>query len=135
MSTIQGNFLSETVQQQVISFVRDPTKGRPVEQKYMASNEEFVTEDDLGRASTRALNELTRKARSSEEFVAMEEAARLRSNDEQNGRVVDVVLSDMSAPWVQEIAWGKNSLNDPYLRMMNTSGTAFRDHAGSMVRL
>ena len=50
------------------------------------------------------------------------------------GRMVDVVLSDMSAPWEQTTGFWKRSLSDPYIRMMNTSGISFKDHAGSMVR-
>jgi 21S rRNA (uridine2791-2'-O)-methyltransferase len=48
-------------------------------------------------------------------------------------RSVDVVLSDMSAPWHPTSGFWKRSLSDPYNRMMNTSGMSFRDHAGSMV--
>ncbi|TKX21576.1 rRNA methyltransferase-like protein 1 [Elsinoe australis] len=49
-----------------------------------------------------------------------------------DGRVVDVVLSDMSAPWpLSSGSWIK-SVSNPYFRMMNTSGVSFRDHAGSM---
>ncbi|KAH7058973.1 FtsJ-like methyltransferase-domain-containing protein [Macrophomina phaseolina] len=55
-----------------------------------------------------------------------------RTQDEALGRVVDVVLSDMSAPWDQTSGFYKRSITEPYLRMMNTSGMAFRDHAGSM---
>ena len=50
-------------------------------------------------------------------------------------KTVDVVLSDMSAPWEQTSGFWKRSLSDPYYRMMNTTGIAFRDHAGSMVCL
>lgn len=49
-------------------------------------------------------------------------------------RTVDVVLSDMSAPWHQTSGFWKRSLSAPYNRMMNTSGVTFKDHAGSMVR-
>lgn len=49
-------------------------------------------------------------------------------------RMVDVVLSDMSEPWPQTTGFWKRTLSDPYIRMMNTSGISFRDHAGSMVR-
>ena len=52
---------------------------------------------------------------------------------ETESRLVDVVLSDMSEPWPQTEGFWKRSLSDPYYRMMNTSGMAFRDHAGSMV--
>jgi 21S rRNA (uridine2791-2'-O)-methyltransferase len=58
----------------------------------------------------------------------------LKERDMQQGRAVDVVLSDMSEPWDQTTGFHKKSLSDPYFRMMNTSGNAFRDHAGSMVR-
>jgi 21S rRNA (uridine2791-2'-O)-methyltransferase len=59
----------------------------------------------------------------------------LKERDVRQGRAVDVVLSDMSEPWDQTTGFYKKSLSDPYFRMMNTSGNAFRDHAGSMVRL
>jgi 21S rRNA (uridine2791-2'-O)-methyltransferase len=58
----------------------------------------------------------------------------LKERDERQGRVVDVVLSDMSEPWDQTTGFYKKSLSDPYFRLMNTSGIAFKDHAGSMVR-
>ena len=46
-----------------------------------------------------------------------------------------VVLSDMSAPWPQTHGFSINSLSNPHIRMMNTSGISFADHAGSMVNL
>lgn len=48
-------------------------------------------------------------------------------------KMVDVVLSDMSAPWDQTDGFYKRSISDPYRRMINTSGLDLRDHAGSMV--
>lgn len=56
-----------------------------------------------------------------------------RKKDEEEGKMVDVVLSDMCAPWEQTTGFWKRSLSNPYHRMMNTSGIAFKDHAGSMV--
>jgi hypothetical protein len=54
--------------------------------------------------------------------------------EEDLGKVVDVVLSDMSEPWPLESPnYWKRSLSDPYIRMMNTSGIGYKDHAGSMV--
>ncbi|POR36106.1 rRNA methyltransferase 2, mitochondrial [Tolypocladium paradoxum] len=46
--------------------------------------------------------------------------------------LVDIVLSDMSEPWHQTTGYTANTLSNPYHRLMNTSGNAFRDHAGSM---
>lgn len=57
----------------------------------------------------------------------------LKERDRRHGRVVDVVLSDMSEPWDQTTGFHKRSLSDPYFRMANTSGIAFKDHADSMV--
>lgn len=54
------------------------------------------------------------------------------SDKARAGRMVDVVLSDMSEPWPQTYGFWLNTLSNPYNRMMNTSGNAFRDHAGSM---
>lgn len=48
-------------------------------------------------------------------------------------RPVDVILSDMSAPWHQTDGFWKSSLSNPYYRMMNTSGVGLKDHTGSMV--
>lgn len=38
----------------------------------------------------------------------------------------------MSEPWPQTTGFMSNTLSNPYRRLMNTSGNAFRDHAGSM---
>lgn len=57
-----------------------------------------------------------------------------KERERLEGKTVDVVLSDMSAPWDQTSGFWKKSLSNPYFRMQNTSGTSFRDHAGSMVR-
>ena len=59
----------------------------------------------------------------------------MRERDEQAGRVVDVVLSDMCEPWEQTSGFWQRSVSDVYDRLMNTSGIGFRDHAGSMVSL
>ena len=71
-----------------------------------------------------------------EQAAADSEASLIEKStvDEALGRTVDVVLSDMSAPFDQTTGFWKRSLSDPYYRMMNTSGINFKDHAGSMVR-
>lgn len=62
-----------------------------------------------------------------------ERTASLPGHESLEERVVDVVLSDMSAPWEQTEGFWIKSISNPYYRMMNTSGMPFRDHAGSMV--
>ncbi|RDA89326.1 hypothetical protein CP532_6242 [Ophiocordyceps camponoti-leonardi (nom. inval.)] len=54
------------------------------------------------------------------------------SETESQTALVDVVLSDMSAPWDQTTGFNARTLNNPHYRLMNASGIAFRDHAGSM---
>ncbi|PYH47711.1 RlmE family RNA methyltransferase [Aspergillus saccharolyticus JOP 1030-1] len=112
VSTIQGNFLNPEVQDYVRKFVRDPNRGRP---RVMSPGRNGQPECDQ-----RMPLEI---AQGSNELGALNDI---------NERTVDVVLSDMSAPWHQTIGFGKRSLSDPYNRMMNTSGISSKDHAGSM---
>jgi 21S rRNA (uridine2791-2'-O)-methyltransferase len=46
--------------------------------------------------------------------------------DVRDGRVVDVVLSDMSEPWPMSYSKRVRSVSNPYSRMQNTSGMPFR---------
>ncbi|KAJ8109349.1 hypothetical protein ONZ43_g6161 [Nemania bipapillata] len=68
-------------------------------------------------------------------YIDAERAESIDSDHEtslDDGKLVDVVLSDMSDPWLQTSGFSSNTLSNPYYRMMNTSGMSFRDHAGSM---
>lgn len=145
VSTIQGNFLSPIIQNEVRAYVRDPDLGRPRKQ-ISSREEEGLTEADHEEME-RGYIDIERQARldgvgteaigtqTYEEYDAVADAKlSLRERDLRHGRAVDVVLSDMSEPWDQIVGFHKRSLSDPYFRMMNTSGNAFRDHAGSMVR-
>ncbi|PGH11223.1 hypothetical protein AJ80_07228 [Polytolypa hystricis UAMH7299] len=118
VSTIQGNFLSPQIQAYVQEFLRDPNRGRP---RYEASEvppPESSTQKDPNKHQSEHCEMVTQNGDTS--FAVLEE------------KTVDVVLSDMSAPWDQTSGFYKRSLSDPYHRMMNTSGINFRDHAGSM---
>lgn len=57
---------------------------------------------------------------------------RSKKAEDDGGKMVDIILSDMSEPWEQTTGFWKRTLSNPY-RMMNTSGIPFKDHAGSMV--
>ncbi|KAB2580054.1 Ribosomal RNA large subunit methyltransferase E [Lasiodiplodia theobromae] len=148
VSTIQGNFLSEAVQAEVRAYVQDPERGRPVRRQVIWSGDEEAEAEEDGavehgeHAETKGYTEAELEqqemgyidrerrapliAREDEEdghshgetehavgtaTGAGKKKSGRRAEDEAMGRVVDVVLSDM---------------------MMNTSGMAFRDHAGSM---
>lgn len=147
VSTIQGNFLSPAIQDEVRAYVRDPDLGRV--RRHISSEEQGgLTEEDLNKME-RGYIDLERHAHleglesetiglpgeGKEQTGRPDAKLSLKERDERQGRAVDVVLSDMSEPWDQTAGFYKRSLSDPYFRMMNTSGNAFRDHAGSMVRL
>lgn len=146
VSTIQGNFLSPEIQDEVRAYVRDPDLGRPRKQITSRTSEGRTEEevDDMERGYIDIERQAHLEGAGKEAFgeQAQEDIAEddpsarlsLKERDIRHGRAVDVVLSDMSEPWDQTAGFYKKSLSDPYFRMMNTSGNAFRDHAGSMVR-
>lgn len=105
-----------------MEFVRDPNRGRPRLPTPPADEAGHITADN----DTTVLQSLA------ESSVAAIEKDK-EENGKQKERTVDVVLSDMSAPWAQVKGFSNRSLSNPYRRMMNTSGISFRDHAGSMV--
>ncbi|KAL4901963.1 hypothetical protein BDW74DRAFT_169912 [Aspergillus multicolor] len=116
VSTIQGNFLDPAVQAYAREFVRNPQRGRPYSPGVAQETE------DHGRTVESILE-------ASRTCDALGGGYDGYLNDQ---RTVDVVLSDMSAPWHQTTGFWKRSLSNPYHRMMNTSGVTFKDHAGSM---
>jgi 21S rRNA (uridine2791-2'-O)-methyltransferase len=149
VSTIQGNFLSRAVQAEVRAYVQDPNLGRPRKQSIFSSEEEAndsVTEEEL-EDMQRGYIDFERRALldgvdpesigqtdgTTKQKGAQDTTLSLKERDKRQDRVVDVVLSDMSAPWPQAAAYSySRSISDPFFRMMNTSGNSFRDHAGSM---
>ena len=138
VSTIQGNFLSPAVQEEVKKFLRESNRGRIREQpSFIAEGSEYqMSEEDIEQTS-RSYFELeqstdVRTSSSSDEVAQNMYEGRPKTGDLGSG-MVDVILSDMSEPWEQTEGFWKRSLSDPYYRMMNVSGVNFRDHAGSMV--
>lgn len=153
-NALQGNFLSEETRERVREFVREEGRGRVKGGGYRAEDEapsgilqrrqqedgeelahEHAEEDGAVSVATRAGGSPPAAEEQTAEPTTPPTPTDIRTRDRQAGRVVDVVLSDMSAPWPLVTSTWVKSVNNPYLRMMNTSGMAFRDHAGSMVSL
>ncbi|KAI0152892.1 23S ribosomal RNA methyltransferase [Xylariaceae sp. FL1272] len=118
VSTIQGNFLSPVVQTLVKDYLVEFAKPKA------AKTQEAAPEEDE--------NVITEKP----SYIDAERAESAEPDhheiDHDDGKLVDIVLSDMSAPWIQTSGFSSNTLSNPFRRMMNTSGMSFRDHAGSM---
>ncbi|KAL8840936.1 MAG: hypothetical protein Q9170_001129 [Blastenia crenularia] len=136
VSTIQGNFLSAAVQDEVKKFLRGTVRPEPGHQNLSRkSDHRYSAEYELHSSAQSYSEQEKRSDVFAQEFAhqAMEDTSLESSvGDSSKDHVVDVVLSDMSAPWEQTEGFWKRSLSDPYYRMMNTSGINFRDHAGSM---
>ncbi|EKD13769.1 FtsJ-like methyltransferase [Drepanopeziza brunnea f. sp. 'multigermtubi' MB_m1] len=147
VSTIQGNFLSPGVQQEVKRFLEDPDRGRPRQHVFstvqatdgMENAQDHETRVLLPEVEESYIDLERHAARDQEMSEGTEEGEkeeepkrRGRGRRQEDGKLVDVVLSDMSEPWPQTSGFWKRSLSDPYIRMMNTSGINFKDHAGSM---
>lgn len=105
--------------------MRDPNRGRPRRPAAPGESSTDVAGDVLADNGS-ILLQVSSKGTS--DIVEGKEDGGMKTE-----RTVDVVLSDMSAPWVQVRGFSNRSLSNPYHRMMNTSGINFRDHAGSMV--
>ncbi|KAI9849759.1 MAG: 2' O-ribose methyltransferase [Thelocarpon superellum] len=116
VSTIQGNFLSPGIREEVKRFLHDPDNGRPKRSPVVSDEDGLSDEEVLGEDEPGQLGSAPSRTRSEEEH---EREHRRRVREGKEGKTVDVVLSDIS-------------LREPYFRMMNTSGMKFRDHAGSM---
>ncbi|KAF3018109.1 2' O-ribose methyltransferase [Neopestalotiopsis sp. 37M] len=123
VSTIQGNFLNPAVQNLVKEYLREFSRKQP-EYKKSAEDEEGAILD---------AEEFEALIKGKPSYIDAERADTAEHAPfDDGGRLVDVVLSDMSEPWPQTSGFSSNTLSNPYRRMMNTSGMSFRDHAGSM---
>ncbi|KAH6652888.1 FtsJ-like methyltransferase-domain-containing protein [Truncatella angustata] len=125
VSTIQGNFLNPAVQNLVKGYLQEYAPKKPSRK---AKSEDEMDAPPLTAEDFEAL------MLGKPSYIDTERAETVDHDEplEDSGRLVDVVLSDMSAPWVQTSGFSSNTLSNPYRRMMNTSGMSFRDHAGSM---
>ncbi|KAK1818056.1 2' O-ribose methyltransferase [Friedmanniomyces endolithicus] len=143
VSTLQGDFLSPAIREEMRTFVADPERGRArvagglAHSRGEVGNGGGVTEEQLVEESRgvvelgKAATEGTTTSKPSTAKAATATSIR-KAQDVAAGRMVNVVLSDMCEPWPLATSTWVKSVSNPWRRMMNTSGMAFRDHAGSM---
>ncbi|KAJ4395890.1 2' O-ribose methyltransferase [Gnomoniopsis smithogilvyi] len=145
VTSIQGDFLSPQVRKLardvVVEQVRRKKQDRALERRFegiVRGKDGVVQGGDVGegaKGDEAAAAAVVVSDRPS--YIDLEKAAALdieavEAETEDGGRMVDVVISDMSEPWPQTTGFMSNTLSNPYRRLMNTSGISFRDHAGSM---
>ncbi|KAF5569146.1 ribosomal RNA large subunit methyltransferase J [Fusarium phyllophilum] len=122
VATFQGDFLSPVVQEMVKNLIleshQNPSVGQETQKSDSSVTEEGITVD---RPSYLDMERHT--GQNEPPASGLEGPSK---------RIVDVVLSDMSAPWEQTTGFSVKTLSNPYHRLMNTSGNGFRDHVGSM---
>lgn len=109
VSTIQGNFLSHDIQEAVKDLLRESSKRRTMGNILEDSGQEQSVRHD--RLEEMLLDEPEVEQETQRSLGEHKSHSTKKKSEESEGRMVDIVLSDM---------------------MMNTSGMSFRDHAGSM---
>ncbi|KAJ4423595.1 2' O-ribose methyltransferase [Gnomoniopsis sp. IMI 355080] len=162
MTSIQGDFLSPQVRKLVRDVVMEQVRRKKQEralekrfegtlrgsskgvgeQQQQEEEEEEEAETDGVDGEKKGFDEVGEKGgevvQDRPSYIDLEKAAAqdieaVEAEKADGGRMVDVVISDMSEPWPQTTGFMSNTLSNPYRRLMNTSGISFRDHAGSMV--
>ena len=156
VSTIQGNFLSQDVRDEVMRYVRDDKLGRlrkrgavsaerrddeasdmdvlidEYEQGYrdMERHADLDLSPEPSLTTSSPLRDLDRPTASTTPAKKLSRHER----DAQDGRVVDLLLSDMCAPLPQTTSLHSKSVTNAYAfhRMSNTTGTPSADHLRSM---
>ncbi|EXJ53945.1 ribosomal RNA large subunit methyltransferase J [Cladophialophora yegresii CBS 114405] len=140
VSTIQGDFLSPDIQAEIKAFLRDPDRGR-LRRPSALLDTSIATSSASNPPGGAAIDQAAALEEEATGYLERESHEKTLVADaevadpdpaEHRDKCADVVLSDMCEPWDPLDGLYKKSISNPYYRLMNTSGNAFRDHAGSM---
>ncbi|KAG4264245.1 hypothetical protein FPRO03_08500 [Fusarium proliferatum] len=121
VATFQGDFLSPVVQEMVKNFILESHQNPSIGQETVESDSS-VAEEGITVDRPSYLDMERHTGQNEPPPSGLEGSSK---------RIVDVVLSDMSAPWEQTTGFSVKTLSNPYHRLMNTSGNGFRDHVGT----
>ncbi|CAH0004679.1 unnamed protein product [Clonostachys byssicola] len=162
VTTFQGDFLSPMVQKLVKDCILEMQtrrelsrlKSEPKAEKKKSKKEGVAEEPQIVAESDKKKKNNDKKVNEDEQlledarqydlepqsYIDMERQASHVETEGQGSlhhgpgskNMVDVVLSDMSAPWQQTSGYNVNTLSNPYHRLMNTSGIPFHDQARSL---
>lgn len=135
-STIQGNMLSKGTHKLIKEFFRlsDLQKKDKVFEnvEIISKSSKNVEALELDASIIDQENEISK-------IIETNKLNDDNDNDQNNAETdlkflypVDVVLSDMYVPFPRTYGYANSTTNNPYFRMANTTGLAFKDHTLSM---
>ncbi|PHH79138.1 hypothetical protein CDD82_2577 [Ophiocordyceps australis] len=122
VASFQGDFLSPSVRRLVTNFLI---------QSHRQSLKDRASSPDHNSTSQDSSNTFIAQSSYIDRERHLDQESPTEA-DSQTIPIVDIVLSDMSAPWEPTSGFSSYSLSNPYRRLMNTSGNNIRDHTGSM---
>lgn len=136
-STIQGNILSKGTHQQIKNFFtlslleKKDNAFDDVEIISQNNSSPEIIESDVSIVEKEAeVGQLIGTELTSDKAATDDSSS--DSHDLAKSYPVDVVLSDMYAPFLRDSGFSSATTNNPYIRMANTTGLAFKDHVMSM---
>lgn len=137
-STLQGNILSKGTHQQIKNFFT---------LSELEKKDEIFNDVEIITSSKSTPEPMESDASILEKEIEVSQLMGKELSNKDNGPAadpassgsdltasypVDVVLSDMYAPFVRDSGFSSATTNNPYLRMANTTGLALKDHVMSM---
>lgn len=130
-STIQGNILSKGTHKLIKDFylLNELEKKDPLFEEI-----EIISTNSSNEPPLVVEADFSIIDKEIESNKLMKNAATLDSlnNSIETKFPVDVILSDMYEPILREHGYSNSTTNNPYIRMANTTGLAFKDHMMSM---
>lgn len=131
VSSVQGNFLSKRLQQEIIEYLSVPDNGRMVREIYDDGDDDTEAKEDpdygLGSGEIVRLPGYLEMERS----LVKEEVQHGHDLPGSEG-VADTILSDMSLPWPIYEPWSRPHLLTAWIRLQNVTGIVAKDHGSSM---
>ena len=136
-STLQGNILSKGTHQQIKNFF---TLSQLEKKDKIFNDVEIISSSKTTPEPMESDASILEKEIEVSQLMGMElsnkniDIAKPGSPDSNLTACypVDVVLSDMYAPFVRDSGFSSATTNNPYFRMANTTGLALKDHVMSM---
>lgn len=140
-STIQGNILSKSTHEQIKDFfllsILEKNDKVFQEIEILSSNDSSITNEKKSSISNKDNDDQIIEADFSIIDKELESNKLIESNSDSLNSLtskypVDVILSDMYEPFIRDSGFSNATTNNPYIRMANTTGLAFKDHVMSM---